>query len=293
MKNSFNNFFKTSDVEQIFFTTNFGDKAPESPVLVFNYGLVCSNYHWSKQIDFFDQLGFPILLHDYRGHYQSSGGHELDKVTFCQIASDLKELLDFLHIEKSIFLGHSMGVNVCLEFAKLYPQYLEQMILISGTIIPVHNIMMNTHLSGPMQPIFLKIIEKFPDEINAFWKYGGWNPLIKKLIHYGGFNMEQVNDEFIDIYLNKLGQLGPKLFFHLIGQMQEHDILASIHNLKTPTLIVGGNRDKVIPNYLQRLMLEKMPNSTLYLIHEGSHVPQVDFPEMINERMLFYIENKA
>jgi non-heme chloroperoxidase len=290
MENSYNNFLKTSDGEQIFYTTNFIPGSVKKNVVIFNYGLVCSNHHWKDQIKYFHERGYNILLHDYRGHFQSSGKHKIEDITFNRIALDLKELTDQLGLSDSILLGHSMGVNVCLEFAKLFPKKVSKMILISGTVIPVHNIMMNTHLTGPLKPIILKIVEKFPKEFETFWKYGGWNPIVKKLIHSGGFNMDQVSDEFIEIYLNKIGQLGPELFFQLIDQMHEHDILAFLHNIEVKTLIIGGNKDKVIPNFLQKLMHSKLENSELYVIHAGSHVPQVDFPEMTNERMLNFIQ---
>ncbi|MBT4791984.1 MAG: alpha/beta hydrolase [Halobacteriovoraceae bacterium] len=292
MKDKFNHFFKTSDGEQVFYSTNFSTIDRTKNVLIFNYGLVCSNYHWQKQIAYFDKLGYPILTYDYRGHYQSSGKHELEKITFNQLSLDLNELIDFLKLDDVILFGHSMGVNVCLEFAKLFPKKVKKMILISGTIIPVHNIMMDTHLTGPFKPIISKVMEKFPKEFNAFWKYGGWNPLIKKAIHTGGFNVEQVNNEFIEVYLNKLGQLGPDLFFHLIDQMHEHDILAFVEKIKTKTLVIGGNRDKVIPNFSQKLMHSKLQNAELYTIHTGSHVPQVDFPKFANERIEFFVQAK-
>lgn len=289
MKQNYNNFFKTSDGEQIFYTTNFPHHSITKNVIIFNYGLVCSNHHWSEQIDFFDQLGFPILLHDFRGHFQSSGADDIDKITFEQIAADIKELINHLKLEQSIMFGHSMGVNICLEFAKSHQLDLKAMVLISGSIVPVHDIMMNTHLTGPLKPILLSLLKKFPYEFNAFWKYGGWTTLIQKMIHTGGFNISQVSDEFIEIYLNKIGQLGPELFFQLIDEMQRHDIIAFTSKIKTPTLIIGGNQDKVIPNFLQKLMGSKLENSELYVIHTGSHVPQVDFPMMVNERSLFFL----
>jgi pimeloyl-ACP methyl ester carboxylesterase len=291
MQKSFNNFFKLSDGEQIFYTTNFKPGKPLKNVLIFNYGLVCSNFHWSKQIDFFEELGFDILLHDYRGHYQSSGKHDISKVTFNQMALDLSELVNFLQLKDVILLGHSMGVNVCLEYSKLFPKKVQSMILISGTIVPVFNIMLDSHITAPVRPLLSTLLKKYPSYFNIFWTFGGWNPLVRKIVKGGGFNVDEVSDEFIEIYLNKLGELGPELFFQLLDQMQEHDALAFTHQIKTRTLVVGGNSDKVIPNFLQKLMHSKLCESELYVIHKGSHVPQVDFPDLINERMAYFLKD--
>ena len=67
-------------------------------------------------------------------------------------------------------------------------------------------------------------------------------------------------------------------------------IFAFIHKIKTPCLLIGGNRDKVIPNFQQRLLNEKLENSEMYIVHEGSHVPQVDFPKMVNERIEYFLD---
>lgn len=291
MKENYSNFLKVRDGEQIFYSTNFAPEKSNKSVLVFNYGLVCSNHHWIKQIEYFDQLGYKILIYDYRGHFQSSGIDQIQNITFKNLSLDLEELFTHLNLKSSILLGHSMGVNVCLEFAKDNPELVSKLVLISGTIVPVHDIMLNTHLTGPIKPYIIKLLKNYPTQFKTFWKLGGWNPLIKKLIHVGGFNVSQVSDEFIEIYLNKIGQLGPELFFQLIDEMQHHDIIAHMSKITAKTLVIGGNKDKVIPNYLQRLMASKIQNSELYTIHEGSHVPQVDFPTIINERIQFFLDN--
>ena len=87
--------------------------------------------------------------------------------------------------------------------------------------------------------------------------------------------------------------MGPDLFYHLINQMQLHQVLAYVADIETPTLVMGGNKDKVIPNYQQRLITEQLPHAELYISHEGSHVPQVDYPEMYNERMKYFILDQA
>jgi len=287
----YSNYINTVDNEQIYFATNFEHTDDEKhDVIIFNYGLVCSNFHWSKQLDYYTDLGYKVLIHDYRGHYQSSGIDNIENITFKNISSDLYQIIEHLNIKSSYHIGHSMGVNVSLEFARRYPHLVKKLVLISGTIIPVYNIMFNSNITDQVSPKLIQILNAFPKPFEMFWKSGGWNPLIKKMVHAGGFNLKTVSSEFIEIYLNKLGQLGPSLFFQLVEQMNKHDILSFIENIKTPTLLIGGDNDKVIPNYLQRLALKELPNSELYIVRNGSHVPQVDFPKFVNERMDFFLE---
>ncbi len=283
------NFFKTEDNEQIFYVKNFSKPSPSKPVLVFNYGLVCSNHHWKFQLDYFDQLGYSILIHDYRGHFQSSGIHDLKKITFPQMAKDIHDLCLYHSVEKAIFLGHSMGVNVCLQIARDYPNLVEAMVLISGTFMPVKDIMFDSNIMEFVAPFCAAGLSKYPQVFNKLWASSGANPLVRQIIHSSGFNKEKVSKEFIEIYLNRMGQLGADLFFQLFNEMTKQNITSSLDRMKMPVLVMGGEKDNVIPNHLQRTVASLLTNSETYFLIEGSHVPQADYPTLVNERIdLFF-----
>ena len=287
------NFFKTQDREQIFYTTNFpvDFKTKHENVLVFNYGLVCSNHHWKYQLEWFDKQGYKILFHDYRGHFQSSGREELEKITFKQIAQDTDELLTHLGLDNVYYIGHSMGVNITLELARLYPQRIKGMVLISGTTLPVKGVMFDTNLMEYIIPVAEEGLKRYREIFDVVWKTQAMNPMAVKLIHSQGFNEKKVSRDFIEIYMNRLSQLGPELFMQLFGEMQKHDILGDLGTMNTPSLVIGGDKDNVIPYHLQLLLHQTLRNSELYLVKEGSHVPQVDFPEFINERIKQFIDS--
>jgi non-heme chloroperoxidase len=287
------NFFKTQDREQIFYSTNFpvDFKTKHENVLVFNYGLVCSNHHWKYQLEWFDKQGYKILFHDYRGHFQSSGKEELEKITFNQIAQDTDELLTHLGLDNVYYIGHSMGVNITLELARLYPARIKGMVLISGTTLPVKGVMFDTNLMEYIIPVAEEGLKRYREIFDVVWKTQAMNPMAVNLIHSQGFNEKKVSRDFIEIYMNRLSQLGPELFIQLFGEMQKHDILGDLGTMNMPSLVIGGDKDKVIPYHLQLLLHQTLRNSELYLVKEGSHVPQVDFPEFINERIKQFIDS--
>lgn len=289
-KQSLSNFFKTSDQQQIFFTRNFRELDANRPVLVFNYGLVCSNHHWKMQLDYFDQQGFQILTHDYRGHYQSTGKEDIETMTFPRMAQDIGELCEFLGIKQAVMLGHSMGVNVSLQLAKDYPDLVKAMVLISGTFMPAKDIMFDTSVMDIVTPYLQAGLNKYPKIYKALFATAGLNPLVKTVIHTTGFNKGRVSKEFIEIYLNRVGQLGPEVFFKMFNEMTKQNITPSLRKMKCPTLIIGGHKDNVIPNHLQRTLAELMPNAETYFLKDGSHVPQADYPEQVNERIELFLK---
>jgi non-heme chloroperoxidase len=286
------NFFKTEDNEQIFYLKNFSQLDPTKSVLVFNYGLVCSNHHWRFQVDYFDQKGYQILVHDYRGHFQSSGKNDVKKITFPQLAKDINDLCQYLGVQKATMLGHSMGVNVSLQLAKDFPELVSGMVLISGTFMAVNDVMFDSNIMEFITPFAVAGLEKYPEVMKKLWTASGLNPVIREIIHTTGFNKARVSKEFIEIYLNRVGQLGPEVFFQLFAEMTRQNIASSLEQMKVPALIIGGQRDNVIPNHLQRTLASLLPQSETYFLVDGSHVPQADFPELINERIDLFLNQK-
>jgi non-heme chloroperoxidase len=291
-KNNVANFYKTEDGEQIFFLKNFDVIDSTKPMLVFNYGLVCSNHHWQFQTEYFDELGYQVLIHDYRGHFQSSGKDDLTKMTFPQMAKDVHDMCQFLGIKRAVMLGHSMGVNVCLQLAKDYPDLVHSMVLISGTFLPVKDVMFDSNVMEFVMPILLVAKGKFPRVFDKIWASAS-NPVIRKLVHRAGFNAQKVSEEFVDIYLNRVSQLGLPVFLQLFDEMTKQNIISNIDRMTMPSLIIGGHKDGVIPNHLQRTLATLLPHSQTYFLKDGSHVPQADFPQMVNDRIQLFITQNA
>ena len=291
-KKSYPNYFYTSDGTRLFYNCNFAlnELNPHKPVIVFIYGLLCSNYHFKYQIPYFEELGFQILLHDYRYHFSSSQDGDIESCNFPNIAKDLHELLAELNIKKTLFVGHSMGVNICLEHARRYPEDVTAQVLISGTVVPPQDIMFDSNITDLTMPYIEAFTKQYPGLFKNLWKNSYKNPLAQYAIFDGGFNKKQVEIEFVQLYMKKISELPENLFFHLLKLMHDHDVINHLESIQTPTLVIGGDKDKIIPNYLQRILTKNLPKSQLYIVKNGSHVPQVDFPDMINHRIMQFIK---
>ncbi|MCF8058225.1 MAG: alpha/beta hydrolase [Bacteriovoracaceae bacterium] len=282
----------TPDGMSINYGLNFTpEEVNDKPVVVFNYGLVCNIAHWKYQIPFFSSIGFNVVYHDYRFHFKSGSTEFIQDLTFSNISKDMKYLLDFLGVKSAYHIGHSMGVNITLEYAKDYPEDVIGMVLISGTVLPPQDILFDSNWMEILQPILETLNQKYPTLYKNIWKTGHLNPLAKHLIHKGGFNTKRVPREFIEYYLLKIGELSPEVFFQLLKEMKNHKIISQLEYISTPTLVMGGDKDQVIPNFLQNILSDSLPNSRLYIIKDGSHVPQVDFHATVNERIRIFLDN--
>lgn len=287
MKELFSNYFQVNKNTKIFYQTNFPteDYKNKKKVLLFNYGLVCSTAHWEHQLKYFIKKKIPFIIHDYRFHYSSESKNSISECTFNNIAKDTISLLKHLEVQTSFLIGHSMGVNISLEMLKEEKELFPKVVLISGTILPPKDVMFNSNIIDKVLPLILNIKSSLPSTFNYFWKSSYLNPIVRKVIHIGGFNIDKVPEDFVTLYLKKISELPSELFFKLFEEMQYHDICDYLDTFDQEFLIISGDNDKVIPSYLQKDLHKKFKRSKYYLIRDGSHVPQWDFPKIINERI--------
>ena len=99
--------------------------------VTFVHGAGGSSSIWFKQIRDF-QKHYNVLLLDLRGHGDSKPTLKTafkQKYTFSALANDILEVLDHLKIEKSHFIGISLGTILIRQLAEMYPERVQTMVL--------------------------------------------------------------------------------------------------------------------------------------------------------------------
>lgn len=92
--------------------------------MTFVHGAGGSSSIWFKQIRDF-QKEYNVLLLDLRGHGASQTNLKKafkQKYTFSALANDILEVLDHLRIQKSHFVGISLGTILIRQLAEMYPE---------------------------------------------------------------------------------------------------------------------------------------------------------------------------
>lgn len=249
--------------------------------LVFCYGLICSSLHWTYQVEHFQKTHRSIWF-DYRGHQNSEVPKSLDSLTLENIARDLGAILDELNIQDAVLLGHSMGVNVVLEFYKLFPKRVAGMVLANGTAKrPLETSFSHNMVQAGFHSL-KKLHRVTPDLVSLCWKSLKSNPLTRPLVSFGGFNPHLTPQADIDLYIDQVANTDPSILIQLIEQYDVYDATAWLHTIQAPTLIISGEQDRLIPVEQQELMHQLIPNSRLEVIRHGSHCPQMDLPDLVN-----------
>jgi pimeloyl-ACP methyl ester carboxylesterase len=280
-------YFKSFDGTKLFYSIE-GQGKP----LIFCYGLVCSSLHWTYQIEHFAR-NYKAVWFDYRGHQNSETPADLKSLTVDAIGKDLGLLLDELGIQDAVFLGHSMGVNVVLDFYRKQPHRVAGMVLANGTARSPLETLFYVNAFQRGFAILKKIYQTSPELVSFLWKMQKGNPIARTIVTLGGFNPYLTPAADIELYVQQVAEMDPAILVHLIDSYENFDATNWLHEIKVPTLVIAGEHDRMIPLAEQERMRQIIPNSKLEIIRHGSHCPQMDLPDLVNHKIESFLRENG
>jgi pimeloyl-ACP methyl ester carboxylesterase len=246
--------------------------AGEGPVLLLIHGIASDSEAWRAAIPLLARRA-TVIAPDLPGH--GASGKAPGDYSLGSLASVLRDLLVKLGHERATLVGHSLGGGVAMQFAYMYPERTERMVLVSsgGLGRTVNVLLRAATLPGSELAIALTI-----GPLTALGRAG-----VAALRRVG---LRVAPD---------LGEVG-RGFATLAdgeGRAAFLDTLRSVVNLKgqridasdrlylaaaMPTLIVWGERDSIIPVGHGRRASERMAGSRLVTFADSGHFPQIDDP---------------
>lgn len=272
-------YFRTRDGVRLYYEV---EGPRNAPVLLFCYGLVCSKLQWKYQMEEFKRT-HRIVFMDYRGHGQSDRPEDPGSVTIENCARDLLELLDELSIPKAAVLGHSLGVNIILDLYRLAPGRVNALVLANGTPKDPFETMFHHNFLQVLFPLVNQAQRLFPHLLQKFWRTQGTNPVNQYFVALAGFNPKYAKRDDINEYLRLTSTVDLDIFLHLLRDFMTYDATHWLHEVRVPTLVVAGERDLITPPANQRILAGLVPGAIYEEIPEGSHCPQMEKAEKVNE----------
>jgi len=197
-----------------------------------------------------------VILPDVRGHGESDAPEGAYPMAL--LAEDIKELLDFLKIEKAAVCGHSMGGYITLAFAERYPERLAGLGLITTR---------TKADSAEQRADRYQMVEKVR-EYGAIVLAESLGPKLTK--------NEAVFKESYKMLSNTdpLGIIGV-----LQGMAERPDRRELLSKITVPALVVAGDQDQIIDLGDARQMADTLPRARFHLVSGAGHMPMLEKPE--------------
>jgi pimeloyl-ACP methyl ester carboxylesterase len=219
-----------------------------------------SSDSWRKIIEILE-IKYKVICPDFPGF----GKTETPKIPWSlnDFVEWLREFTEKLNLKEFFLLGHSFGGRVAIKFSISHPEKVKKLILVSS--------------AGIRQEWGLK--EKIIFQIS---KIG--NAIFSKN-HFFRFK-DGARNFFYRIARIKDYSKAKGMMKETMKKIVEEDLLPELPKIQKETLIIWGEKDKIIPLKYAFLFKEKIKNSKLEILPKIGHSPHLEDPEKLAEVLI-------
>lgn len=244
--------------------------------VVLVHGLAASMYSWRQTIDPLVQAGYRVVAYDNRGFgFSDKPATGYSNAAYVHL---LFGLLDSLGVSDAVLVGHSMGGAIVADAALARPDRVRGLVLVDAAGLGVRYPFMLRVARWPIiGPLF--------DHLRGRGATGG----ILRAI-YG--DPSRVTDQDVDQYYAPIAL--PEFGRSLRGVLREfsfEDLQGRLGTLMTPTLVMWGTRDRLIPQTIGVAMAAGLPHSALARFQAAGHALPEERPEEFNRVLLGFLKS--
>jgi pimeloyl-ACP methyl ester carboxylesterase len=234
-------------------------------------GLGCTSASWDPILPELARH-FSVILFDNRGMGRSVARRQVRNLKHA--AADIVELLDELQLDSAHVLGLSLGGIIAQRLTMDHPSRVDRLVLISCT----------DTFSPYLRQVALLLahsLRKFPSET-----FVRTVELLTTAPLFFDTHTEQVEEQ-----VRRKSQCGfsRKALAHQLRALACSDRDKHDPIITTPTLVLAGEHDALIPNCYARQMADRIPGSEFHLIEGAGHNPFDECPERAIPRVLEFL----
>ena len=80
---------------------------------------------------------------------------------------------------------------------------------------------------------------------------------------------------------------------HFIWPLPDKGLYRRIHRISAPTLLIWGAQDKLVDPVYAEEFTSRLRDSRLELVEGAGHLPQLEQPEAVRERVLGFLDGNS
>ncbi len=202
------------------------------------------------------------IAYDHRGAGASSCA--VESITLDNLVGDLFAIMDAYGLDRCVLAAESAGAVTALLAALQHPERVQALVLVDGLYYQPSD--SNSPFVMGLKTQFEATIGAFVDNCvteahGAIWRRWGRQILMRS---------------------------EPAAALRLYECAQEVDLRSRLRSIQTPTLILHGRDDRIVPLASSEWLAIQMPNSHLEVIDGAGHVPTVTRPHMVADAINRY-----
>jgi pimeloyl-ACP methyl ester carboxylesterase len=259
------------------------------PAVVLCDGLACDGFAWKYLRPALAER-YRVVYWQYRGHGHSPLPPPDAPPSIPQFADDLAAVLDACRLRAAVIIGHSMGVQLAVEFHRRHPRRSKALILICGSSGHPLDTFHDTNLLRRALPSLRRAAERFPGAAAALTQLGVRTGLAMEVAMSVEVNASLLRRDDLLPYFTHVARMDPRFFLRTMQAAADHGTEDHLAAVDVPTLVVAGDRDRFTPTWVSRRMALDIPGAELLLVRGGSHTALLERPEEVNHAVLSFLE---
>ncbi len=243
---------------------------PDAPVVTLSHSLATDLSMWDPQMAELNAR-FRVLRYDTRGHGGTdapSGPYSLE-----QLADDVRALLEALAIERTHFVGISMGGMIGQTLALAHPRLLAGLVLCdtSASLPPeagrIWHERIEVALTGGMEAHVEPTISRWftPGFISA-------------------------SPDAVDPVRAMIRATPVDGYIGCAEAIKRLDLLEHLADIANPTLVLVGAEDPGTPLAAAHAIRQRIPGAELVVIEAASHLCNIEQSGAFNRALLGFLE---
>lgn len=237
----------TIDQTKVYFNS-FG----QGKNLLLLHGWGCDRKIWTPFLPYLSS-DLKVIVLDLPGFGRSSFPEK--PWTLSDYAHFLKRFLKELDLTRVTLLGHSFGGRIAIKFASSHPKLLHKLILVATAgIKPKKSILGWTCLLAAKTG---KILFKIPPF--SFFSQNFRSLFYKTIKRTDYLEAEKLRETFLKVI--------------------DEDLTPLLGKIRSPTLIIWGEKDQEVPLKFAKMLTQKIPHSRLCILKSCGHFPFLEKPK--------------
>ena len=210
-----------------------------------------------------------VIVPDLPGHGESE--KPMAEYSPRYYAKVVRHLLDAVGAERAVVIGNSLGGRIALELALRSPARVAALALL-GPAVPGFRW---RYVMG-FTRVFPTGIGALPFPLRERWMRVALGRLFADPATLGEEALAAGAHEFIRVYRSPAARMAFLASLRHIVTERPEPFFASLRRIKQPTLVIFGERDRVVPARFGVRLVQHLPNAKFMVLPNVGHVPQFE-----------------
>lgn len=267
------------------------DQRPDSdkPVMVFLHGWAGSTRYWRGTARALSTQ-FDCLLYDLRGFGRSRLPQPVSESVMrldyelSGYADELAELLDRFDLDKVYLNAHSTGASIAVLFLNSYSNRVQRAILTCSGIFDYNRVTFSIFHQASRYVVAFRP--------NWFLRVPWLDRLFMARFLHQSIPPSDCR-EFLEDFLSADAEAALGTVYTAVSQKASLEMPAAFQNIKTPTLLISGQHDQIIPVRLGARAANLSEHIRHAVIPQTGHFPMLEDPTAYMQEVVDFLSLEA